>query len=459
MARGALYCIVCRGLLAEDAGGLRCTGCQKRYPVIEGTPVIVGDPATHLARTFISLREIATDIDGKLDRLARAVLLESPAAAEHERVAAALASNRELVQWMCDAVAPHISPAHLYREAAARGQVFGDPVFQSPFTLLGRDWDPTPDNERSIARVKEVIAGAVSKLPPGGGDTLVLGAGAGRIACEAPGDRVVAIDANAVVALPFQRILRGDFRGYDVLHSTTGARPDRAFPLDPSAGFAGVIERARERVEYVVCDGRELPLADQSVSLVVSVFFDIVPLRPVLHEVSRVLKPGGVYVHFGPVEFAPSYPADEIPTVDEVRALFRELGFRIDDEAWGEGPYRHRPDAFRWISFRHWSFSAVRVVEPTLPGPNDVLSLRGILEIDKRTVVSDTAQELVSATIRGHTGAFTTTDAALLELVESLDGVTPLGELLDGIEEEDVDRAKVVTALADMCMLGLLQHR
>jgi uncharacterized protein YbaR (Trm112 family) len=41
-----LACPVCRQPLALDADALRCTGCGRRYPVVDGIPVLLADRAS-----------------------------------------------------------------------------------------------------------------------------------------------------------------------------------------------------------------------------------------------------------------------------------------------------------------------------------------------------------------------------------------------------------------------------
>jgi uncharacterized protein YbaR (Trm112 family) len=45
LAPGAEY-PVCRQSLALDADALRCTGCGRRYPVVDGIPVLLADRAS-----------------------------------------------------------------------------------------------------------------------------------------------------------------------------------------------------------------------------------------------------------------------------------------------------------------------------------------------------------------------------------------------------------------------------
>ena len=41
-----LVCPVCRQSLVPDGDALRCTGCGRRYPVVDGVPVLLADRAS-----------------------------------------------------------------------------------------------------------------------------------------------------------------------------------------------------------------------------------------------------------------------------------------------------------------------------------------------------------------------------------------------------------------------------
>lgn len=43
---GWLVCPVCYTSLLLDAAGIRCTGCARRYPIVDGLPVLLAARAT-----------------------------------------------------------------------------------------------------------------------------------------------------------------------------------------------------------------------------------------------------------------------------------------------------------------------------------------------------------------------------------------------------------------------------
>jgi uncharacterized protein YbaR (Trm112 family) len=41
-----LVCPVCRHSLTLDANSVRCSGCDRRYPILDGIPVLLADRAS-----------------------------------------------------------------------------------------------------------------------------------------------------------------------------------------------------------------------------------------------------------------------------------------------------------------------------------------------------------------------------------------------------------------------------
>ncbi|MEV6305423.1 class I SAM-dependent methyltransferase [Actinoplanes sp. NPDC051861] len=64
---------------------------------------------------------------------------------------------------------------------------------------------------------------------------------------------------------------------------------------------AGMLHHARDRLPAALADATRLPVADASVDAVVTVMAhtDMPGYPDVLHEVARVLRPGGRFVHIG----------------------------------------------------------------------------------------------------------------------------------------------------------------
>ncbi|MCB1001503.1 MAG: class I SAM-dependent methyltransferase [Acidimicrobiales bacterium] len=117
------------------------------------------------------------------------------------------------------------------------------------------------------------------------------------IACGSSGFRQFRADT---VAGTHGTVLEIGFgSGHNLAHYPDAV--DRLLAVDPSGRALEIatprIERSRVSVELVGLDGQQIPLDDASVDCVVSTFTlcTIPDVQAALHEVRRVLKPGGTF--------------------------------------------------------------------------------------------------------------------------------------------------------------------
>jgi ubiquinone/menaquinone biosynthesis C-methylase UbiE len=225
--------------------------------------------------------------------------------------------------------------------------------------FLRRDWSRQPECEAEVLAIAAAVCDAIRRHAAAHERILVLGAGTGRLAYElraAFGSDVVAIDVSVAMALTVLMLRRGRRRLYEI-HETNVART-----ADQVREYDAEIPAAPEAtdVTYVVGDALASPLADHSVNVVASIFFtDVVRPPRLIEEISRLLVPGGLFVHFGPLSYSIKSPANEL-TAEELTVLLRERGFRVEEDRWEMLPFQ---DSEAWLwrpGYRNWLMAAVR---------------------------------------------------------------------------------------------------
>jgi SAM-dependent methyltransferase len=195
----------------------------------------------------------------------------------------------------------------------------------------------------------------------GGGPALVLGAGVGRLA-EAVGGQgwtTIALESALAMAAAVVRLRRGPLRAHDVLTRNARLTEDGARPFEARAGRG-------DDVAYVLGDALRAPLPAASVSLVVSVYFtDVVPVFDLIAEVWRLLRPGGRFVHVGPL----GYHHDDLTQHLSARELldaFADAGFTVDGPRWAPSPHLDAAGSLQRCGFDNLVF---RAEKPRAGGP------------------------------------------------------------------------------------------
>jgi carnosine N-methyltransferase len=328
-------------------------------------PILLQDPRRYLAAFAIHCARDLAAREAEADALRRQIDEGHPRAEVLARLQAAAEQANRFLGDVRDLAVRAISVEDLMAVI-----VRPPPPMQYSATLdyLHRDWCWLPEAEAELARIEAALfAGLRSSGRRSPGAALVLGAGAGRIAWDMGGffDHVFATDSSLMMAHQFQSVLAGDFESC-ALASTNARTGDdmvkglRASIMPPERADSALVEERRKRMTYFVSDALDVPLASASVAAIASVYFtDLVPLEPLLGEVGRLLEPGGVFVHFGPLDYHFPDMAHHL-SADEIKARFAAEGFIIRSEATVATRHLSFRSAMSVRLYDNWLFVAER---------------------------------------------------------------------------------------------------
>lgn len=479
---GGAVCLVCRTPLREGAlveGHVHCDACPQRYPVLFGSiPIVVRDPLRWVARCFIQYSRHLDEQAAERKKVEEGMGKVAPERmAMLSAFAEAIRRNAAVVGEVRDELGRYVSAAELWGALSDTTAA----SYAHTLSYLRRDWAWTAEGEDELSILEGALAPHLAGAETAGGPLLVLGAGAGRIAYDlsrAHG-RVVAIDSSVAMARHFDQLLGGkpieffELSANSLRRNTDHIRrhvaslcPPGAGPLDPDQAA-----RARERIAYLVAGARHIPLPDRSVSAVVSVFFtDVLPLDHVLPEVKRVLRPGGRFVHLGPLEYHFVDIVASLPA-EEVVAALRAQGFSV--EAQGEAPSFHLRSAASLSAtwYANWLLVA-RLDEappPALPppravpviGPETTLRLAKTLRYELTGELAQGGEQITSARLVLPSGDRYRGAASVLDILRLIDGVRTNQEVIEALAltydlSGDGARAEVLDVLRLLVSQGAL---
>jgi hypothetical protein len=340
---GQLACPRCdRTPLPRDENGFRCAGCRVDFPLVGGIPWLFAEPGAALgewrARLHLSLRELERRRAELEDTLRNPKLR---------------ASTRRRLEVLRDATADHatrlaalLAPLGLEAPAASRETYLAlrtrlppDQGLMTYFGNVHRDWAwGREENEASL----ELVADALGSVPAG--RTLVLGAGAGRLAYDIHqrlgSESTVALDFNPLLLFVADRVSRGEsLELYE-------------FPLAPRRlQDQAVLQRlaaeepAKPGLACVLADVHRPPFAAKSFDTVVTPWLvDILPepLDTLAARINALLADGGRWVNFGSLSFHDAEPALRY-SLEECAEVVTENGFSEPRVTESEIPYLSGP--------------------------------------------------------------------------------------------------------------------
>ncbi|MEM9067827.1 MAG: methyltransferase domain-containing protein [Myxococcota bacterium] len=301
-------------LVVADA--LRCGACEVSFPAVGAVPCLLPDPNAARLRWQNQLALIHQEGESTIDTFARQASRPGLLSTTRARLNAQIELTRVVMAEVDALLVPAVG-----KPRDPKGPV---PRFSPLETvqLAHRDWSwpESDENEKALSCVEKAL---VSPL----GTTLVLGAGAGRLAYDLSFRRgtssVVALDIDPLVLLVAERMAAGE---------TLTLTEPRANAVDLSRLSAArtlVPPRGPSTMLPLLANGMTPPVRSGVFDTVLTPWFtDLIPdLRRFVGELRRVLKDGGRWVHFGPLLYPLHRPGAERFSQDELFELLEVAGF------------------------------------------------------------------------------------------------------------------------------------
>jgi SAM-dependent methyltransferase len=333
--------------------------------VVAGTlPILVDDPARSLADASLEASRLRAQFEAAVEALAAAVHVQPGRAAILRRMQDAARANAALIARI-EALLPGTLTSSPGADANARPGRGREGRAQA-LEYLQRDWCGRPEGEDEIRRIRDAVSAQWTRLGAERRLAVVLGAGTGRLAWELRTQfpRVVAVDTSLVMAGLHHLLQESDIEFHVVRTRNVYSRDELVQKRVASLSAAGRQEGHVGELTYAVADALAVPLASGSVTAVLSAYFsDLVPWPPLLTEVRRLLAPGGVFVHFGPLDYHHASLQHHL-AADEVRELVAAFGLGLcpGSESWIRAPHL-AASGMKRREYDNWTFAARKEAE------------------------------------------------------------------------------------------------
>lgn len=320
-----LRCPRCEGALDGDSS-LLCAGCGARFPIVDGMPWLLPEPAQALAEWQGRLHALNVHLRRQAAAYRAALRPEITRSSTRNRLkllAMACSDHARRLQALLAPLETDAAAATPATYAALAPAVAGSQGLASYYANVHRDWCwGEAENRAACDAVLQVLG---SERPQ---RLLVLGSGAGRLAY----DMHAALQPMATIALDINPLLMAVAR-----RMYAGERVELyEFPLAPRDLASHALlrtlsapARAAAGLQLVFGDAKQPPFAPGTFDAVLTPWLvDVVniDLPRLAATVNSLLAPGGRWICTGTLFFRQSDPAQAYSS-DEVIEIVSAAGF------------------------------------------------------------------------------------------------------------------------------------
>jgi hypothetical protein len=296
------------------------------FPALQDIPWLFAEPAAALdewrGRLDLALKKIGHEVR-RLDAALKSQPLHELTRQRLLRLKAASEDHAERLRALLAPLALGTRQASYETYLALRTRLPSDQGLTTYYPNIHRDWAwGAEENDASI----QLISGALGTASPG--RTLVLGAGAGRLAYDVHmrtgPELTAALDFNPMLFLIAQRVMAGD------------ALELYEFPIAPAQMHDVAVlrrlcvdEPVREGLLLILGDALRPPFRPESFDTIVTPWLiDILPedFTMITRRINTLLKPRGRWINFGSLAFGHANPA-LCYSLEECAAKLEESGF------------------------------------------------------------------------------------------------------------------------------------
>lgn len=366
-AKPAATCPSCYGCLrpaGDRVASWRCEVCETDYPLIKGRiPILVRDPPRFLSTLYRQYLSYIQQCQAHIRELQKATQTHPHRKPLLETYQTAVRHNASIIRDMMDEIEPHV----VSEMVAATTDTSSDLPYATNFNYLRRDWGRCEATETELATIERSLKELIAGLPNEPESALVLGAGPGRTAWDLCKQipAVTAVDLSYTMASFFDRVTTDSLSFYDINHANMLRREDlvrrMTVSLSPTSSSSVRVSEALQTFSYYVADASSLPFLDESLDAVLSIYFtDVLPFDRMIREVKRVLKTGGTFIHFGPLDYHFSDHGAYL-SAEELRESLQRHQFDILHESTVQTSHLIKSGQMVTHLYDNWIFAAVNL--------------------------------------------------------------------------------------------------
>ena len=350
-----------------------CAACKVDFPTIDGIPWMFAEPEASLgewrSRLQMSQQQLSHEVAG-LEKELKNKDLRQLTSRRVEHYKKALEQHRRKLQRVLRPLDVQSLSGNYESYLALRTRLPADQGLNTYYANVHRDW--SWGDEENLVSVRQIQAVAQDNADLG--NTLVLGAGAGRLAYDIhmhfKASMTTALDFNPMLLLIAKKVCAGEQLK---MHE---------FPIAPKSLEDDAVLRTlsapdvvRDGFEFVLGDALRPPFAAGSFDTVVTPWLiDIITedLSDFAARINALLNKDGRWINFGSLAFASPERARRY-SPEETKAIVAECGFSDPYVSEATIPYMCSPASRHGRQEKVFAFSAWKERAAKKPGRHRAL--------------------------------------------------------------------------------------
>ncbi|MCH7980298.1 MAG: methyltransferase domain-containing protein [Proteobacteria bacterium] len=344
--------------LEQHDDALHCSACKVDFPSVDGIPWMFAEPEASLGewrnRLQMSLQQLSHEVAG-LEKELENKDLRQLTRRRIERYKKALEQHRRKLQNILQPLDVQSLSGNYESYLALRTRLPADQGLNTYYANVHRDW--CWGDEENVASLRQIQA--VTQDNADLGNTLVLGAGAGRLAYDIhmhfESSMTTALDFNPMLLLIAKTMCAGE----QLMMYEFPIAP-RSLEDDVVLRTLGAPQIVREGFELVLGDALRPPFAAGTFDTVVTPWLiDIISedLPVFAARINTLLKKNGRWINFGSLAFASPERARRY-SPEETKAIVAECGFADPYVSEATIPYMCSPASRHGRQEKVFTFSA-----------------------------------------------------------------------------------------------------
>ncbi|AZI55195.1 methyltransferase domain-containing protein [Epilithonimonas vandammei] len=410
-----------------------CPQCESHYPKINDIPIFVENTFSYINDTYISLECHIKNIREYIESNQKMFPFQNGRISTLNKIVDSYTQNLVLYEQMSESIKKYVNINYILQSDLNRYK--NDPLIGKELLYVVRDWGYSNESEDEISSIYSMIEKLIKKFSILD-SILFIGCGTGRFACEASQivKKVYCSDLSYRMIYLLDGILNNkSFNIHEINDSNVYSIDDviRNFTVKASNLSSTV-----KNINYFISDVRQLPIEDESLNTVASVYFiDVMNIENYIQEISRVLKTNGVFINIGPIGYPYSNFVHKIlPT--EIKQIFKKNNFEIVFEEFLECTYMHSNIKLSKTIHKNWIFVARKKTENQVSiNIDSVLSINTSVFIETKVEINNHGSSVFEHNLITKNGSVYEHSDLIIEILKQINGKISIKQIIEVLSE------------------------